>query len=170
MIPDDPWGEPRTEFHEKWLSAFPKSWRDRSIERDGATHVADVVALGGRSIIVRSGLLTSAEIRERESFFGPQLTWIWDASTWPLRLWPYRDCRTLKLCGEARAVWVCVSQLWDVGTFLFRPQKIYTVAWAGPPRREGDGLLGWGHEFSRSDALQSLIKGKKLPPRLGGVG
>jgi competence protein CoiA len=74
----DHWAEPETEWHKAMKALFGPEQREVVI----APHRADVRTRRGRVIEFQHSSISPAEIREREEFYGPRMTWVIDASQW----------------------------------------------------------------------------------------
>jgi hypothetical protein len=67
----DPWWEPETEWHRSWKLEFPNDWQEVVV----GNHRADVKTTAGRVIEFQRSSISSAEITEREQFYG-DMCWI----------------------------------------------------------------------------------------------
>lgn len=78
----DPWAEPMTQWHILWqsyLDFYKGANTEVRISRHGEIHRADAVLPDGRIIELQHSSLSPAEINLRESFYGKNLVWIFDA-------------------------------------------------------------------------------------------
>jgi hypothetical protein len=70
----DPWSEPETDWHLGWKARFPRAWCEVVL----GPHRADVQCVNGSVIEFQHSPISPAEIRERETFYGKDLIWMFD--------------------------------------------------------------------------------------------
>ncbi|HYK70357.1 MAG TPA: competence protein CoiA family protein [Streptosporangiaceae bacterium] len=70
----DEWAEPDSGWHLHWQSAVPEDRREVVF----APHRADAVAADGTVVELQHSSISTAEIAERESFYGKRMIWIFD--------------------------------------------------------------------------------------------
>ncbi|NLO07406.1 MAG: hypothetical protein GX131_16375 [candidate division WS1 bacterium] len=76
----DPWSEGETLWHSRWKSLFPPDCVEVPFERRGEIHIADVHLPAGQTIELQHSSISPEVIREREKFYGPKLTWVFDVT------------------------------------------------------------------------------------------
>lgn len=74
----DPWAEPESQWHIQWKRYFEIA-KGADVEVSMGPHRADVVLPNGAIIELQSGYLSTEKIRDRESFYGPPLSWVYRA-------------------------------------------------------------------------------------------
>lgn len=76
MVDCDPWAEPMTYWHAKWQSLFPIHTREVPLGK----HRADVRLDSGTVVEFQHSSLSVDDIRQRETFYGPSMLWVFDAT------------------------------------------------------------------------------------------
>ncbi len=74
----DPWAEHETEWHLKWKSKFPESWREVVMHNFGEKHIADIQTPSGLVIEFQNSSISSDTIRIRENFY-QNMIWVINA-------------------------------------------------------------------------------------------
>lgn len=73
----DPWWENETEWHRQWKAQFPDSWQEiiHVCSKNGEKHIADVRTPHGLVIEFQNSLMSLAEMKSRENFYG-NMIWV----------------------------------------------------------------------------------------------
>lgn len=153
----DQWAEPESTWHAQWKTAVPIERR----EVVTGPHRADAVAGDGSVCELQHSTIPPEQVRERETFYGREMRWIFDArdkdfelqprdddEKYPHGWWFHRSARwpTIKLCkrrvmldlGE-RGVLSCewINANGSAGWGCLYPQRTIRMWLAGPGYRAG---------------------------------
>ena len=118
-------------WHRQWKEQFPESNREVLIKRGSDIHYADIKTDTGTVIEFQNSSINFQKTRERESFYGDRMVWVFNCQNsldridkigYDLKWWnPRRD---FKMCRK--------NVYLDIGDTLFRVGNI---------RHEKDGIM-----------------------------
>lgn len=150
----DTWAEGETDWHLGWkqiVADIDPSCVERTIREDGKTHRADICVPWFGVIEIQHSPISTAEIIEREEFYG-NMTWIFDArEAWKRRRLDIRpdggssyDFRWRRGRKTLRSV---RRPLWlDLGTLMFRVDHM------------GETCSGWGQLVKKEEMKRMIIE------------
>ncbi len=74
----DSWSEGETEWHYNWKQKFPLEWQEKTIERFGELHRADIQTSKGLVLELQNSSISSTTIKIREEFYS-NMVWLVNA-------------------------------------------------------------------------------------------
>jgi competence protein CoiA len=139
----DPWHEPETRWHLDWKQRFPAAWQETVIGR----HRADVRTPSGLVLEFQNSAISTAEIEERERFYGRML-WVVNARPFAdnVRLRDREGYHSFRWLWPRKSLWHARRPLYfDLGDDrLFRVKKVHHGVPCG-----GWGVVGTVDRFVR---------------------
>jgi hypothetical protein len=119
LVRCDPWRQTMTKWQKHWQACWAPERNEVPVERDGITHVADVVTADGVVVALQHSPLTREEVWEREEFYG-NMAWVFDGG----------DKSQLELHGDSFIVFrfKCSGWAWARRpAFIDTPWGLYRI-------------------------------------------
>lgn len=153
----DSWSEGETAWHLDWKSRFPPDTVEITVTKDDIRHRADVI-INGVVVEFQHSHISPEQIRERESFYGKNMIWVFDIrdvvdndrfllrehrGNWAWRKSTYWTFRWL-WCKK-HIMYTTADVYLDLGSGeLFRLKKLYSNGG------------GWGYRYKTSRLINRL--------------
>lgn len=127
----DSFKENESQWHRDWKEVFPEENREVLIKKGNNIHYADIQTKADTVIEFQNSSINFEQIRERESFYGPNMVWIFNCNQALDRIeWSGYD---LKWWSPRRDYARCNRPVFlDIGDYLFEIGNI---------RRERSGVI-----------------------------
>lgn len=146
----DPWSEGETAWHAGWKALA----EDHAVEVAMGPHRADIVTNRGTVIELQHSAISAEEIADRETFYGPELVWVFDGAPFFERflLRPRDGFHTFRWLTPRRSLFAVRRPVFfDFGPHLFEVKKLHSEVPCG-----GWGKLHKKHDFLARAGLQPL--------------